>query len=86
MRKFTKISLIIAAILAVLGISFFITGIVCGGNVRDMINSVSWSSSSNTVVNDEENVNDFEEAFKGIDSLDLELGIIEMEITASSDD
>ena len=86
MKKFTKVCLIIAAVLAVVGISFSIAGAFSGATLEQFENVVYWDEDDHTFVNGDEKKNDFEKSFKNIDSLHLELGNTEMKIKEAEGD
>ena len=75
MKRFTKISLIIAAILGCVGLSLCITALVLGVTLEDVARThVTWDHHSRkVVVSDDSDLRDFEESFDHVESLELEV-------------
>lgn len=87
MKKFVKACLIIAAVLAVAGISFCIAGAVCGVDYEKLRElPVYREKIQELVVTADAEGNEFEETYSGIRNLELDIGVTAVEITGSSDD
>jgi hypothetical protein len=85
MKKFTKISLILAAVLAVAGIAFCVAGFVCGVDY-EKLREIPLYRDRRTTVTEESGKIEFSETYAGIRSLELDIGVTEMKITDSADD
>lgn len=87
MKKFTKVCLILAAILAVLGISFCIVSVAVGVDFRDLRKLAFYERlDQKTDQKAEPEGKEFQKDFTGIRKLELELGITDMNIVNSADD
>ena len=87
MKKFTKVCLILAAILAVLGISFCIVSAAVGVDFRDLRKLAFYERlDQKTDQKAEPEGKEFQKDFTGIRKLELELGITDMNIVNSADD
>lgn len=87
MKRFAKVSLIIAAVLAVAGISFCIAGAVCGVDYEKLREiPVYGKKVQELAVTAVPEGNEFEETYSGIRNLELDIGVTTVEITDSSDD
>ena len=83
MKKFTKVCLILAAILAVLGISFCIVSVVVGVDFRNLRELVFYKRVEQKTDQKEK---EFQKDFTGIRKLELDIGITEMDLVSSADD
>lgn len=87
MKKFTKVCLILAAVLAVAGIAFCIAAVVCGVDYNRLRSLSDLKETvDKVVVTGESTGNEFEEEYTGIQSLELDIGVTDMSITESADD
>lgn len=86
MKKFTKVCLIVAAVLGVLGISFSIAGAFSGATLEQFQDMVYWDDEDHTFVTRDGKMNDFEKSYRDIDSLYLDLGNTEMVVKAADGD
>lgn len=87
MKKFTKVCLILAAVLAVAGLAFCVAAAVCGVDheklrsiplYREKVKEITVTNTSAG--------REFEEYYTGIRNLDLDIGVTDMKISASADD
>lgn len=74
MKRFTKVSLIIAAILGCVGLSLCITALVLGVTLEEVSKTqITWNHHAKKVVVNEGDLRDFEEAFDRVESLEVEV-------------
>lgn len=87
MRRFTKICLIVAAVIGCVGLSLCITSIVLGVSWEELENtSVSWNHHTRKIVVDQGERKDFEQSFDQVESLDLEVEAGDVRIEESDGD
>ena len=85
MRKSTKIWLIIAAVLAVVGIAFCIAGAACGVSLSELRDIPFYRERIREHEGTDRDDFEFSQDFDGIEKLDLEIDVTEMTITESQD-
>ncbi len=85
MRKSTKIWLIIAAVLAVVGIAFCIAGAACGVSLSELRDIPFYRERIREHEGTDRDDFEFSQDFDGIEKLDLEIDVTEMTITESRD-
>lgn len=87
MKKFTKVCLIIAAVLFVSGIAFCIAGAVCGVDYEKLRELSGYGKKVETlVVTDDSSGFEFEEDYSGIRELELDISVASVYIVISADD
>lgn len=86
MRKSTKICLIIAAVLAVVGIAFCIAGAVCGVKLSELRDIPFYRERIREHEASDTDDFEFSQDFDGIEKLDIEIDVTEMTITESGDE
>lgn len=87
MKKFTKVSLILAAVLAVAGISFCIAAAVCGVDYEGLRELPIYEERVKRMVTvNESDGKEFEKSYSGIRNLELDIGVTAVKIEGSADD
>lgn len=87
MKKFTKVCLILAAVLVVAGIAFCIAGAVCGVDYNKLRELPIIKEEVKKIIVTEESVgSEFDGEYTGIRNLELDIGVTDMDITESGDE